>query len=74
MPYDSGPVDYVKLLPPDKQSHKVHGYNADTLQAEKQPEDLLQLAPFLQVAAQVSQVAVVLFNAAGVEAIAQGPQ
>jgi hypothetical protein len=46
MPYDFDLDDYVKLQQLDKQSHKEHDYNVDTLLAGKKLEDYLQLSPF----------------------------
>jgi hypothetical protein len=39
MPYDFDLDGYVMLPLPDKLSHMVHDYNADTLLAGKKPED-----------------------------------
>jgi hypothetical protein len=38
MPYDFDLDGYVMLPLPDKLSHMVHDYNADTLQAGMKPE------------------------------------
>jgi hypothetical protein len=48
MPYDFDLDDYVKLQQLDKQSHKVHDYNADTLLVGKKLEDYLQLFHFIK--------------------------
>jgi hypothetical protein len=47
MPYDFDLDDYV-LQQLDKQSHKEHDYNADTLLAGKKLEDYLQLFHFIK--------------------------